>query len=1158
MKKKSSVLDSAIDGSSGWRIHLVSVLFLLFLIRLALPQYVKYLLFPLLAIAGIIAFIEFVKCFRSGWTRWNFSTFLPLVLVSLFYIVAFLLTSGKQNMLFKDFFNAFSVFVFIFILLFLIRSEKEFTIAISQFTNSAIIASTIFAFLGLLKLYCHLEGIEFSFLKVEGLGYPGGSSLAIDNNFFSLICLFGIILILPLLFKNQFFLKRILLQLSLFILLFNIFLSTSRRGFIIALAVMSGFITFWGLSVILKNEKLKQFRKNSLGFGIVSLLSISSVVYLLVFVSPLERQKRISFSKYDQVEVHTFINYMTLSIKSIFRGETEYQDINREIWQTNFDSRYPYTGWASGNYSPVSVLTGENVNMVPEGAIGAMVDKTTGSSSRNGNNSYYSRLFEKNEKSGKRYLASVYCYVSPEFDGGWVRINSSGKVKGLITSYYNLQKKGKWQKLETSFYADSGTFAASLYLSKFNSGTLDSLNGFIVFAYPELKEIDFNPRSPITWAGAPFEEISKLPGRNAGIVPDGSSAFKFDSNSFLTRDSLKYASSYLFQLKNIPGNKKRNIVSIYALVSDDFNGDDVYLGASGKYNGLGISNYDLANKGKWQKLFISVSPSPFPLKNNVNIYLNINKIITDESDSLRGDVLFAYPNIDSMEFDPLNPITWATRKYKKLKKLPGDNSGIVPVNSIGYLLDNESNFSLSRASEKYTSSTNLGRFPVERGKRYISSIYCFVSKDFNGEKVRLGTQGKIYGSKSDSYDIGRRGVWQRLYLNNYGDSSYVSPSIYFEIPKGKDVKYLKGNVVLAYPELNVVDYSPGNPVSYSKTTFKREFPLTGDDSDLLPPGIAGYRLDKTAEGRILKNNFLTSTPYTSLPVTMGDSVYASVYCYVSRDFNGDDVHLQINGIIKGLTSSKYKLKDSGKWVILKVQGVATKDGRVTGELVFFKTGVTDFSTLKGYVTFAYPIIQIVKQKEKLISYEVCLTQNRSECLQSASLFPFMQLFTQGKIPQEDSIFTDVGFRIDSLNNEFSGPRLERWRYAFYIFKNEYTISQKLIGGGFGYTRKFAGMFFREERDFDYPHNPFISVLLYSGLVGLIAFLLFIYKAVYYYWIYRKKYWAFGLCFSVAFFFAFFSANSPFDPGIVGVFSIVPYLIHYYHQKENKSTVDLKV
>jgi hypothetical protein len=1107
----------------------------------------------LLAIAGIIAFIEFVKCFRSSWAWSNYSTFLPLVLISLFYIVAFLLTSGKQDMLFRDFINAFCVFVFIFILLFLIRSEKEFSTVISLFRNCAIIINTVIAFLGLVKLYCQLMGIEFSFLRVEGLGYPGGSSLAIDNNFFSLICLFGIILILPLLFKNQLFFKRILIQLSLFILLFNIFLSTSRRGFIIALAVMSGFITFWGLSVILKNEKLKQFRKNSLGFGIVSLLSISLVVFLLVFISPLERQKRISFSKYDQAEVHTFINYMTLSVKSIFRGETEYQDINREIWETNFDSRYPYTGWASGNYSPVSVLTGENVNIVPEGAIGAMVDKTTGSSSQNSNNSYYSKLFEKNEKSGKRYLASVYCYVSPEFDGDWVRINSSGKVKGFMTSYYNLQQKGKWQKLETSFYADSGKFATRLNLSKLNSGFLDSLNGFIVFAYPELKEINFDPRSPITWAGAPFEEISKLPGRNAGIVPEGSVAYKFDSNAFLTKDSLKYASSYLFQL-DTSGNKTRNIVSIYVWASEDFNGDEVYLGASGKYNGLGISNYDLANKGKWQKLFISVSS----LKNNVNIYFNINKIITDESDSLRGDVLFAYPNVEPMELNPLNPITWATRKYKEVKKLPGDNSEIVPVNSIGYLIDNESNFSLSRASLKYTTSTNLGKFPVERGKRYISSIYCFVSKDFNGEKVRLGAQGKIYGSKSDSYDIDRRGVWQRLYLNNYGDSSYVSPSIAFEIPKGKDVKYLKGNVVFAYPELNVVDYYPGNPVSYSKTTFKREFPLTGDDSDLLPPGIAGYRLDKTAEGRILKNNFLTSTPYMSLPVTSGDSVYASVYCFVAKEFNGNDVYLRISGGIKGNILSKFDLKNTGKWIFLKVQGVATIDGRITGELIFSKTGVTNFSTLKGYVTFAYPLLQIVKQKNKLISYEVNLTQNRSECVQSASLFSFMQQFTQGGTQQEDSIFTDVGFQIDLLNNGFSGPRLERWRYAFYIYKKEYTAGQKLIGGGFGYTREFAKMFFREERDFDYPHNPFISVLLYSGLIGLIAYLIFIYKAVYYYWIYRKKYWAFGLCFSVAFFFAFFSANSPFDPGIVGVFSIIPYLIHYYHQKESKTTVDLKV
>ena len=117
----------------------------------------------------------------------------------------------------------------------------------------------------------------------------------------------------------------------------------------------------------------------------------------------------------------------------------------------------------------------------------------------------------------------------------------------------------------------------------------------------------------------------------------------------------------------------------------------------------------------------------------------------------------------------------------------------------------------------------------------------------------------------------------------------------------------------------------------------------------------------------------------------------------------------------------------------------------------------------------------------------------------------------------------------------------------YIYRYEYSPVQKIFGGGFGYTRKFTDMFRDQWRvtEYDYPHSPFLSVLLYSGIFGLIFYIWLLLGAVKYYWIYRRDFWPFGLAFIVTFFFAFFSSNNPFEPAVMAVFTIIPYFAHYF-------------
>lgn len=71
-------------------------------------------------------------------------------------------------------------------------------------------------------------------------------------------------------------------------------------------------------------------------------------------------------------------------------------------------------------------------------------------------------------------------------------------------------------------------------------------------------------------------------------------------------------------------------------------------------------------------------------------------------------------------------------------------------------------------------------------------------------------------------------------------------------------------------------------------------------------------------------------------------------------------------------------------------------------------------------------------------------------------------------------------------NESLSERTLRWDYAGELY-NDYNAAEFIFGSGFDYLPKYASNFNSDTIE-DYPHNPFLSALLYSGLVGLIFLL----------------------------------------------------------------------
>jgi hypothetical protein len=136
-------------------------------------------------------------------------------------------------------------------------------------------------------------------------------------------------------------------------------------------------------------------------------------------------------------------------------------------------------------------------------------------------------------------------------------------------------------------------------------------------------------------------------------------------------------------------------------------------------------------------------------------------------------------------------------------------------------------------------------------------------------------------------------------------------------------------------------------------------------------------------------------------------------------------------------------------------------------------------------------------------------------------------------------------------NNFYGPRASRWLYSWVVFKDSLSAPQKIFGGGFDYLKMFGTEF--GEVEYDYPHNPFLSAFLYSGIVGGIAYIWFMFLVFYYYIKYYRHHIYFFICFLVTFYFSFFSVNTHFTIPAFALFSMIPFLTRYLVENEKKAS-----
>ncbi|MCU0460401.1 MAG: hypothetical protein MUF36_00085 [Bacteroidales bacterium] len=367
------------------------------------------------------------------------------------------------------------------------------------------------------------------------------------------------------------------------------------------------------------------------------------------------------------------------------------------------------------------------------------------------------------------------------------------------------------------------------------------------------------------------------------------------------------------------------------------------------------------------------------------------------------------------------------------------------------------------------------------------------------------------------------------------------------------------------------EYMPEDPdCGWGTRIHLTVFPLKGENVDIVPDGAKGYLMDKTCDAHTWTGNAYSFTVMGKDKVKATNILCASAFCYVSEDFNGTYTFLFAEGAITGERAVYYNLEKKGTWQKLNLELDCT-DGEAFASMYFSKFDVTDFSSLKGFVIFAYPIFEI-REKKKVDSissisaiqrktfipgyhvsfffhiYELNFDSGLSINVEKDPLRKFVSKF----ISEDTSYYAySKNLDVDTLGRTFFESRTLRWQFSWKIFTQEYNIKQKIFGGGFDFLNWYGFYFLKDKTASDWPHNPFLSILLYSGIVGLIFYLLLLYKVFYYYIKYIKKYLIFFIFFLITFSFSFFSAGSPFDPPVMGFFIILPFFFHSIHKNDKK-------
>lgn len=117
-------------------------------------------------------------------------------------------------------------------------------------------------------------------------------------------------------------------------------------------------------------------------------------------------------------------------------------------------------------------------------------------------------------------------------------------------------------------------------------------------------------------------------------------------------------------------------------------------------------------------------------------------------------------------------------------------------------------------------------------------------------------------------------------------------------------------LILIWNHFYIRSLNSGHP--WESEFHNTVFPLSGDNVNIVPSSAKGFLLDSTYFNGVENGLGYFETLFQTLRVKKGDSLKTSVYCFVSKEFNGDSVRLLVKGSVYGIIASDYKIFDTHK------------------------------------------------------------------------------------------------------------------------------------------------------------------------------------------------------------------------------------------------------
>lgn len=1055
----------------------------------------------------------------------------PFWIISVFYLIAFATTGYIITYMLIELPNMLVAVLLAFIWAVEAKISNNTAEMIKRFLEMLLWVSVLAAVAGLIKYIFAISGVKFQYF--ENQLWSQTTSLNADSNFYSLVLISGLIIIIERLYNELITRIRIFYQSLMLILSLAVLFSTSRRGVVLLVIVYAAMGLLWILSLLpVKNkQRYLNIRRNSKYFVIISFLSIVFLTLIIFFTSVKFKNELFSKLGLDFKTIRYSINSISKDYASIFTDKYTFKDFDRIIWREKekkmdeSDSNvklYEQFQYIDNKYK-IYPYFNNNSESFDYDNIAILVDKTTESSlwvskKSNENLAYaYQQIGSIPLKRNTAYIASAWIYVSENCNFDEVSIRANFAKSGFQSLTYNFAKKGSWQYISTGFWGiKDTTINLSLFTGIKDELDFKNVNGFALLKDIAIKQVSNN--KVISDEFFTIHSLNMLDSSNNNL-----------NKPVIKLDDLQWSDFKFDPKKNIYSRRVNQswvqvpvasdawyTATLWCYVSPDFNAEWVMISPTSRNTFNEKISYDMRHKGTWQKLRLV-----FSTKEEITgakLYIEQNSIDGKFSES-------GYILLKDLSFEPY---VFDSEKYGKIWQINSLNKSITMAhpylkgeNMEAVVVDNTLKFKTkqnAKGESRIVTSFAVTYLKVKAGRSYTASVMVNPINNFNANSIALYVPKKfVTNNFKKQFKIKDLKNWQKIDLSFTANTDTVFPLVMsINKIKSDNPADLKGQLLLALPTHNGEKFADAQILNLQKDGLVNDI-VTDSISDISNEMTFGDKIRNFFD----KWMFPNETDRAEEFIAKGNYIEAAkVYVDYLNVHAGDTIAL--NNLNEIVSTEEFKNQAKAYWDQLNAR------------------------YLSNYV----PQIETLDTIDKAKAEKQLQINNNVETKKSLGKLILEE--SDSLDFEEPEILGDTAIiEINFEGQEMAATRLERWLYAKHLFINEYSVTQKLFGNGFKYMNKFANQFLGNPKSTDYPHNVAISAFLYSGLLGGLAYIVFLVYVFYYYFKLRRKYAVLAIMTFLTFIFAMSSGNSHFGVPLFAVLSFLPFVLIRNENQNNQ-------